>query len=110
MSLTERSCIAMKFKMSRRRGSATALKASEVVEARAMGLIYSHIGICQAFFLMPNFVCSIRMVFHPSRQTRLYCREIHDFPIPGAIPGSSAALSGTCCFFFRREFLGWYAD
>src|SRR5579871_1682598 len=33
--------------MSRRRGSATALKASEVVEARGMDSIYSHIGICQ---------------------------------------------------------------
>lgn len=36
--------------MSRRRGSATALKASEVVAARGMLRIYSHIGICQALF------------------------------------------------------------
>ena len=33
--------------MSRRRGSATALKASEVVVARGIGSIYSHMGICQ---------------------------------------------------------------
>jgi hypothetical protein len=32
--------------MSRRRGSATALKASEVVEARGMGESYSYTGIC----------------------------------------------------------------
>src|SRR5580693_9090992 len=37
--------------MSRRRGSATALKASEVVEARGMNSIYSHMGICQELFL-----------------------------------------------------------
>src|SRR5579862_2153270 len=34
--------------MSRRRSSATALKASEVVAALGMDSIYSHIGICQA--------------------------------------------------------------
>src|SRR5271168_3843575 len=40
--------------MSRRRGSATALKASEVAEARAMGgTIHTHMGICQAVFLGP---------------------------------------------------------
>src|ERR1700731_688966 len=39
--------------MSRRRGSATALNASEVVAALAMPLIYSHIGICQALFCRP---------------------------------------------------------
>src|SRR5258708_6460823 len=36
--------------MSRRRGSATALNASEVVAALAMFSIYAHIGICQALF------------------------------------------------------------
>src|SRR5271169_356128 len=37
--------------MSRRRGSATALNASEVVAARAIGVnIYSHIGICKVIF------------------------------------------------------------
>src|ERR1700691_2212213 len=36
--------------MSRRRGSATALNASEVVAALAMHSIYAHIGICQALF------------------------------------------------------------
>jgi len=36
--------------MSRRRGSAIALNASEVVAARAMLESYSHIGICQALF------------------------------------------------------------
>src|SRR5712671_6484347 len=34
--------------MSRRRGSATALNASDVVAALAMLTIYSYIGICQA--------------------------------------------------------------
>jgi hypothetical protein len=34
--------------MSRRRGSATALKASEVVAARGMNKLYSYMGICQA--------------------------------------------------------------
>jgi hypothetical protein len=32
----------------RRRGSATALKASEVVAERAMPVLYTHMGICQA--------------------------------------------------------------
>src|SRR5258708_9966631 len=48
--LTVRSSEARKDRMSRRRGSATALKASEVVEARGMGRIYTHIGICQELF------------------------------------------------------------
>src|SRR6266404_324191 len=48
--LTVRSSKARKDRMSRRRGSATALKASEVVEARGMGRIYTHIGICQEEF------------------------------------------------------------
>src|SRR5208283_1282076 len=50
MSPTGRSWATSKPRMSRRRGSATALKASEVVVARAMRQSYSHIGICQAFF------------------------------------------------------------
>jgi hypothetical protein len=50
MSVTGRSWSARKLKISRRRGSATALKASEVVEALAMRLIYSHTGICQGKF------------------------------------------------------------
>src|SRR5882724_6582388 len=48
--LTVRSSKARNDRMSRRRGSATALKASEVVEARGMGRIYTHIGICQELF------------------------------------------------------------
>src|SRR6266404_2222003 len=51
MSPTGRSCRARKERIARRRGSATALKASEVVEARGMGPIYTHIGICQENFL-----------------------------------------------------------
>src|ERR1700740_2683562 len=55
ISPTGRSCRARKERIARRRGSATALKASEVVEARGMGLIYTHIGICQAeFFEVPD--------------------------------------------------------
>src|SRR5262249_43918034 len=38
-------------RMSRRRGSATALKASEVVAALAIWSIYSHTRICQLLFL-----------------------------------------------------------
>src|SRR5215813_9559321 len=41
--------------MSRRRGSAMALKESEVVAARGMVPIYSHISICQALFLLGSF-------------------------------------------------------
>src|SRR5271154_777637 len=37
--------------MSRRRGSATALKASEVVAARGMSITYTHVGICQGLFI-----------------------------------------------------------
>src|SRR5215471_9093750 len=51
ISPTARSCATRKLRMSRRRGSATALKPSEVVAARDMGSLYSHIGICQALFL-----------------------------------------------------------
>src|SRR5579883_2479072 len=50
ISPTGRSCNARKLRISRRRGSATALKASDVVAARGMVPIYSYIGICQAFF------------------------------------------------------------
>jgi len=48
--------------MSRRRGSATALNASEVVAALATLSIYSHIGICQALFLpiFPPRFCRLR--------------------------------------------------
>jgi hypothetical protein len=41
--------------ISLRRGSATALKASEVVAARAMNAtIHSHIGMCQVFIFVPQ--------------------------------------------------------
>src|SRR3954468_2206644 len=45
ISPTVRSSNARNVRMSRRRGSATALKASEVVVARGMKTIYTHIGI-----------------------------------------------------------------
>src|SRR6202030_195834 len=51
MSPTGRSWRARKERIARRRGSATALKASELVEARGMEPIYTHIGICQEGFL-----------------------------------------------------------
>src|SRR5579859_7824384 len=58
--------------MSRRRGSATALKASEVVEARAMISIYSHIGICQVLFLgWPLFLFGPSKTAILSHQTML---------------------------------------
>ena len=47
MSVTDRSSPAMNSRMWRRRGSAIALKGSEVVEARAMVFIHSDMGICQ---------------------------------------------------------------
>src|SRR5258708_40297434 len=53
ISLTARYWETRKLRMSRRRGSATALKASEVVEARGMIGSYSHTGICQALFFAP---------------------------------------------------------
>src|ERR1700694_662592 len=44
--------------MARRRGSATALKASEVVAARAMGAtLHAHMGICQALFSSSRRPC-----------------------------------------------------
>ena len=62
--------------MSRRRVSATALKASEVVAARGMFRIYSHIGICQAlffrFFSTPSFAVSLVARTHlPEHRSRL---------------------------------------
>src|SRR5271165_6929388 len=59
--------------MSRRRGSATALNASDVVAALAMFLIYSHISMCQDLFLLifpPHFYfyCSaIKMSFQQAQ-------------------------------------------
>src|SRR5688500_16498830 len=47
MSPTGRSAGARKFRISRRRGSATALKLSEVVGARGMRVTYVDMGICQ---------------------------------------------------------------
>src|SRR6476660_8728996 len=47
-SLTERSPRASRSRICRRRGSATALKASELVAERAMRRVYSDMGICQA--------------------------------------------------------------
>jgi hypothetical protein len=46
----------------RRRGSATALNASVVVGARAIGQLYNHIGIYQApeFSLMANVRIGLR--------------------------------------------------
>src|ERR1700692_382529 len=59
--------------MSRRRGSATALNASEVVAALAMLSIYSHIGICQALFLPscppPFFLCCVPLKMGLSQVT-----------------------------------------
>src|SRR5215469_9363601 len=55
MSPTGRSCNARNARMSRRRGSATALNVSEVVEARGMRPIYSYMGICQPDFAIPWF-------------------------------------------------------
>src|SRR6266550_7455299 len=47
MAPTGRSAGARKSRMSRRRGSATALKLSEVVAARDMRQLYTDMGICQ---------------------------------------------------------------
>src|ERR1700719_1646360 len=57
--------------MARRRGSATALKASEVVAARAMRVtIHSYIGICQELFSAPLPAA----VQHPSQE--IICRRL----------------------------------
>jgi hypothetical protein len=49
--------------MSLRRGSATALNASEVVAALAMFSTYTHMGICQALYLPLFFLGSHRSWF-----------------------------------------------
>jgi hypothetical protein len=53
ISPTGFSADAKKLKISLRRGSATALKASEVVAARAIPEIYTYIGICQERKIVP---------------------------------------------------------
>src|SRR6266550_68792 len=56
--------------MARRHGSATALKASEVVAALAMGsTLHSHIGICQAVFFALLRLPSPRFPFPTDRAT-----------------------------------------
>src|SRR5260370_37836838 len=59
--------------MSRRRGSATALNASEVVAALAMLSIYSNIGICQALFYQsfrhPFLLCCVPLKMGLSQVT-----------------------------------------
>ena len=60
ISPTERSSAAMNSRMCRRRGSATALKGSEVVEARGTNLIYSYMGICQVRRAFPAFSAEFR--------------------------------------------------
>jgi len=50
--------------MSRRRGSATALKLSEVVAARDMSQLYADIGICQP--IEPAFTSPLDHVFNLS--------------------------------------------
>src|SRR5262249_16052706 len=73
--------------MSRRRGSAMALKESEVVAARGMVSIYSHTGICQVLFLGGPFSFE-------GRQRPLYCPD--DFhALTNRFPGSrcSAGLA-----------------
>jgi hypothetical protein len=59
--------------MSRRRGSATALKASEVVEARGMNPIYSHMGICQALFLGGGLAGVLKVVARGDVLVLLIC-------------------------------------
>src|SRR5262245_12957876 len=70
ISLTDRSSDAMSSRMCRRRGSATALKGSEVVAARGMLLIYSYIGICQAAGRLVGFVG--RLIEDAERRGRPY--------------------------------------
>jgi hypothetical protein len=58
--------------MSRRRGSATALNASEFVAALAIPSIYSHIGICQAVFANLSatlFLCRVPLKMDLSQVT-----------------------------------------
>jgi tetratricopeptide (TPR) repeat protein len=54
MSPTGRSATASRLRIARRRGSAIALKASEVVAARDIPKSYSDIGICQELFVDPS--------------------------------------------------------
>src|SRR5262249_47961972 len=74
--------------ISRRRGSATALKASEVVAALGMPPIYSHIGICQALFSWCPF-------FFSGRQRRLYLPD-QAMPLRTRIQGLIVLLLCIC--------------
>src|SRR5215467_5962691 len=66
-SFTGRSPLASTSRISRRRGSATALNASAVVATLAMGQLYAYMGICQdARFLGPVSVPSA-----PARELKL---------------------------------------
>src|SRR5260221_242752 len=67
-SLTGRSRPFSRTRIRRRCGSAIALKASDVVAARAMKAIYVHIGICQG----PRWASNLR----------------HDAPVVRAIGGA----------------------
>src|SRR5229473_3353870 len=64
ISPTGRSCSAIKFKISRRRGSATALNASEVVAARAIPAHYIPIWEYVKHYFFPPYPVPL-----PPRQT-----------------------------------------
>src|SRR5215831_8592284 len=82
--------------MSRRRGSATALKASEVVAALAIWSIYSHTRICQLLFLSTTTSSSWWQSPRPVNRNWLMqsfakvCRTLHfeDFRTQGSPNGS----------------------
>src|SRR5208283_4644231 len=87
--------------MSRRRGSATALNASDVVAALAMFLIYSHISMCQDLFLLifpPHFYfyCSaIKMSFQQA-QGRLLRKKRAEMRHTAPVEKSTACGFGVC--------------
>jgi hypothetical protein len=100
--------------MSRRRGSATALNASEVVAALAMLSIYSHTGICQALFTSPSatlFLCCVPLKMawsHAMGYAELNLETDHNFRIAnnsgtGPCPQPTSAVVSVSTAFERRN-------
>src|SRR5215470_7198969 len=91
--------------MSRRRGSATALKASEVVAALGMPPIYSHIGICQVLFQ-----CEIQAPFSGFCVKPGYTgAKNYVLPIPGTGDSGSLRFPFLALPMFCQQLVVWNA-
>src|SRR5438045_6564546 len=100
ISPTGRSSRAKKLRISRRRGSATALKASEVVEARGMVQIYTHIGICQGEFFGANGTVN-------SEDFTEVQRRAGDWFVPGVCPVDRTDLGARRALLLLSEVPEW---